>query len=177
MEMKINLDCKRRMVLFLLLMLFSIDVIAQSIVYAHRYTTSIAYCYQGSWSNWSSAPGTLYLYNDFSGLTFKGSIDFFSFRITNYAPPSKKEIKQHLKTNTWYEYRGIVEYYVNDTYPTANDIAKYCTLVTPDPRRDVTPHIKRTCSATIKIAPYKKTPECYNIWFDNIGIGINMRSF
>ena len=164
--MKLYFNFSHKLELLLFFSFFSMNIAAQKITYN----------YKGSWSNWESAPGRIYRYNDLSGCILKtnGLVEFFTFRIPNYKLPSKKEIKQHLKTNTWYEYRGTVEYYVNDAYPTANDIAKSCKLVCPDPRQDVTPQVKRTCSATIKIQPFKKEPTCYNIWFDNIGIGIDI---
>lgn len=31
-----------------------------------------------------------------------------------------------------------------------------------------------TVAATIKIQPYKKKPEVYNIFFENLGIGIQL---
>ena len=36
------------------------------------------------------------------------------------------------------------------------------------------PIAKRVANATIKIAPYKKHPELYNIWFDDVAIGIQL---
>ena len=35
--------------------------------------------------------------------------------------------------------------------------------------------IRRVASVRIKIAPYKKNPECYNIWLENgMGLGIQL---
>lgn len=156
-----------RLIALLLLSLFPTNMFSQE----------ITYCYKGSWSSWTSAPGNIYKYNDGSGFLLKtaGQVVFFSFEINNYNAPTKKEIKEHLRSNTWFEYSGVVEYYVNDSYPTSEDIAKHCHLVYPDPRHDITPNVLRTCKATIKVAPYKKEPECYNIFFDGIGIGISVR--
>ncbi|MCD8303445.1 MAG: hypothetical protein LUC86_01270 [Prevotellaceae bacterium] len=119
---------------------------------------------------------TVSRYNDGSGFTLKsdpGEIVYFEFRITNYRAPSKDEIKRHYKTNQWYEYQGTVSYYVSDDYPTSEEIAKCSEFVIPDPRKDVSPRVKRTAKATIKIAPYKYNPSVYNIWFDDIGIGFS----
>lgn len=38
------------------------------------------------------------------------------------------------------------------------------------------PRVKRTTRAKIKIAPYKDHPVVYNIWFDNVGFGINLET-
>lgn len=164
--METNFKINYKIVFLLFLVFSSVNVTAQKIIY----------CYKGSWSKWENAPGKIFRFKDLSGfkLATDGLVDFFAFRINNYTPPSKKEISQHLKTNTWYEYTGVVEYYVNDEKPTADDISRLCELVIPNPRIDKTPNVKRMCAATIKVAPYKKVPECYNIWFDNIGIGIDV---
>lgn len=136
---------------------------------------TICYNYGGSWSSWTQIYN-IAKYTDQSGFVFKtsGGIEYFSFTIHQYVPPTKAEKKAHLKSKQWFEYYGTVEYYVNDTYPTASHIAKKCMLVQPDPRYDQTPVVKRTAAARIKIAPYKHIPQTYNIWFDNIGIGIDV---
>ena len=140
--------------------------------------------YKGSWSSWIKNKDYFYyhnydvaIYGNRSGCVLKanGGIIFFDFQITNYVAPSKKEIKEHRKSGKWFEYVGTVSYYVNDEYPTAEALAKACVFVTPNPRQDVTPTVKRSTSARIKVAPYKKYPEVYNIWFDKIGVGINIR--
>ena len=38
------------------------------------------------------------------------------------------------------------------------------------------PCVKRTADAIIKIAPYKKRPQCYNIYFDGVAVGIDMEN-
>lgn len=100
----------------------------------------------------------------------------FKFEIDSYSTPDKKTIKYHKKNNLWYEYSGTVEYYVTEKYPTIYAILKAfefpyfnCNSGSYD-----NPCVKRTARATIKIAPYKKRPQCYNIYFDNIGVGIDM---
>lgn len=149
----------------------------------------ITFNYKGSWSEWQkiATRGDSYLtstgekteiemYSNGSGFILKsdpGQIVYFDFRITNYRVPSKDEIKWHWKANQWYEYQGTVSYYVSDDCPTAEAIAKGNQLVIPNPRQDVTPRVKRTANATIKIAPYKDRPAVYNIWFDDIGIGFS----
>lgn len=150
----------------------------------------IAFSYKGDWSSWydvgpKGSDGwsnfnrfsncQTFRSNDGSAFSFKteGGIEFFLFQINNYIRPSKEQIKSHLQSKQWYEYSGYVEYYVSDQYPTAEDITKANILVIPNPRIDETPTVKRRAMATIRIAPYKKNPFCYNIFFDNVGIGFS----
>ena len=136
----------------------------------------ITYCYKGEWSSWESFDTYISRNNDGSMYELKtpGGRTFFAFYMNNFLPPTRREIIARQESDTWYVYNGSVEYYVNDRYPTAETLAKACTLVQPNPRKDVTPNVQRTCSATIKVQPYKKTPEVFNIWFDNIGIGVDI---
>lgn len=154
---------------------------------------SIAFSYKGEWSSWmpicdldqhwmtSSWGGNtlkLSIYQNRSGLVLRsrGGREIFSFKIDyidDFALPDKKARKEHLKTGEWFSFWGTVEYYVNDEYPTAEDLAKNCRLVVPNPRTDQSPSVKRQADCKIKIAPFKKEPECWNIYFDGIGIGID----
>ena len=125
---------------------------------------------------------------------------FFKFRISNYIQPSKKEIKQHYKKKTEWVYSGYVEYYVSDLYPTFEDCLRelHRPLKSNDVETDeynrklsvlrasrmskglsFTPigYKKVTKSATIKIMPYKKLPQCYNFFFDNVGYAIDLGMF
>ena len=102
--------------------------------------------------------------------------NIFSFKITNYIPPTKQQIKEHYKKNQYFEYTGTVEYLLDEFSPTAEDIAKKSFFVHSDPRTDITPIINRRTSCIIQIAPYKKLPQLYNIWFDNIGYAIDLRN-
>lgn len=132
--------------------------------------------YKGSWSKWSKAYGEISHYEDESGIVLQtsGGLVYFKFQISNYVPPTRKELRAHLKSGEWFTYKGTVEYSVNDQYPTAEAIAKANSFVKPDPRRDITPTVQRRTRCTIKIAPYKKLPSCYNVWFDGIGVGIDI---
>lgn len=137
----------------------------------------LSFAYRGEWSSWRNIYEKSFRYNDGSGFELKnsGGTIFFSFQISNYVAPTKAQIKAHLKSNQWYEYTGYVEYYVSDEYPTAEAIAKANVIIIPNAREDVTPKVKRRAYATIKIAPYKKNPYCYNLFFDNIGIGFGVQ--
>lgn len=137
------------------------------------------FCYKGEWSQWREYPGRTFSNSDNSAIVLKsaGGTQYFAFFIDHYVKPSKKDLKQHIKSDTWFEYTGTVEYCVNDEYPTAESLAKACRFVVPNPRVQDTPTVTRTTRATIKIAPYKEVPVVFNIWFDNIGIGISVRDF
>ena len=101
---------------------------------------------------------------------------FFRFAITTYfVNPDKKTKKAHIKNDTWYEYQGRVEYYVTEEYPDIVSILrKYefpCFNINSGSEGN--PCVKRTANATIKIAPYKDHPRVYNIYFDNVAVGIS----
>lgn len=115
--------------------------------------------------------------NSFSGLEFTKTGNqpwdwFFKFEVDNYVKPDKKMRKQHQKDKSWYEYSGWVEYYVTDDFPTIKKVLEYYQFPMIQPKGD-TARAKRRARATIKIAPYKKTPECFNIYFDGVGVGIS----
>lgn len=132
--------------------------------------------YKGAWSQWSKTYGEISMYKDDSGIVLKtsGGLVYFKFQIDNYVPPTKAELRAHRKSDEWFTYTGTVEYSVNDTYPTAEAIAKASSFVMPDPRRDQTPTVQRRTRCTIRVAPYKKLPSCYNVYFDGIGVGIDI---
>lgn len=115
--------------------------------------------------------------NTFSGMEFRKSgkqpWDWcFKFEVDNYVKPNKKTRKQHQKNDTWYEYSGWVEYYVTDDYPTIQKVLEHYQFPMIQPTGE-TARAKRRAKATIKIAPYKKMPECFNIYFDGVGVGIS----
>lgn len=161
------------------------------------YAQMISFCYKGAWSDWNPDPnlysskesilrefnfweGKIHCTPDYRSISLeKNGVTYFKVTIDyGIKIPPKKVRKEHLKTGEWYVYSGTVEYYVNDTYPTAQEIARRNWLPKPNPRTDITPFVKRTCTdAVIKIQPYKKRPECYNIWFDGIGVAIDIKCF
>ena len=125
---------------------------------------------------------------------------YFKFTISNYVQPTKKEIKKHYKTKTKWEYNGYVEYYVCDLYPTFEDCLKELSrplkssdVETEEYNRKLSVlraskmskglsfapigYKKITRPATITIMPYKKLPQCYNFFFDNVGYAIDLGMF
>lgn len=159
----------KRFLFFLILLIGVLSI--ESVTAQHA-----CFNYRGAWSSWNSVPGKISINSTYSSIILKtsGGLEYFSFRILNYREPTKDERKYHEKNDVWYEYTGWVEYIVNDTYPTAADFSKASRFVIPNPRHDETPTVKRKASCTITIAPYKKHPEVYNVWFDNIGVGITI---
>ena len=100
----------------------------------------------------------------------------FKFEIDNYHRTNKKERKAHMKSNQWYEYSGWVEYYVTDDYPTIEKVLETYKFPLIEPNGQ-TSRAKRRARATIKIAPYKKEPECFNIYFDGVGVGVSFNKW
>ena len=139
---------------------------------------STAFCYRSLWSPWQQhrfySSGTTYdqmrinssnsKEGHIIGLSLCDSMDntFFKFIITDYVKGKKY-------------CTGTVEYYVNDKFPTAEDLAKSNVFVIPN-YRDITPSVKRTTNAKINIVNEGRTPSVFNIWFDNIGVGIDVRN-
>lgn len=161
--------------------------------------------YDGYWGDWKSCYLWYKIYGSYDGFLIyingeHPSDYFFNFEIDNRIAPSKKEVKEHTKSNTWWEYTGTVEYYVCDVYPTIKDCFKQfgrplfksdletteysnklsvlrATRIRQQGSFVVKGLTKRTARAKIKIAPYShKTlkPKVYNIWFDDVGFGIDL---
>ena len=133
--------------------------------------------YWGEWSNNSYWPDNYYvaygtkaqfiIYNKHT----HPSSYFFRVVITNFDFPDAKRKREHLKNGEWYQYEGYVEYvpqwagegkgYTLDAFVRSFQLG-HCT----------SDQEKVKTKAIIKIAPYKKTPQTYNIWFNNYGIGL-----
>lgn len=150
--------------------------------------------YWGEWENAYISAASIYdridyyfpyvkIYGDYSGFctylsdTHPSSYTF-KFQISNYSEPDKKKKKEYLKANKWYEYSGIVEYYVRDDLPTILDVLKCGSafgripMIQPSEKSAR----KKTARATIQIAPYKDHPKVYNIWFEGVGVGIDLNT-
>ena len=160
-------------------------------------TISTSAYVHGYWTNWeqrySSNPWACndllcaMTYNSFSeGNVFNG-MEFrnpslqkwewcFKFEVNTYIRSDKKERKNHLNSNQWYEYQGWVEYYVTDEYPTIEKVLEHYQFPMVDPN-GMGARAKRRTKATIRIAPYKKEPECFNIYFDGVGVGISFNKW
>ncbi len=154
--------------------------------------------YDGYWGEWEDAYifsiyggfntvdesfPYLKVYGNYSGFSTYANTDhpsayMFKFQITNYIAPDKKTRKYHLKNNKWYEYSGIVEYFLKDERETIRDIMTKGSIFGRIPAtQSIWPGaLKRTVNATIKIAPYKDHPKVYNIFFEGVGVGIDLNT-
>lgn len=171
----------KRAFIFSLLSLFAIIL---------SFAKSFSFYYDGYWGNWDRTQSVRFngnysgfvCYWDGSSWQDHPSQWFFRFQINNYIEPTKKEKKQHLKKNIWYEYTGTVEYYISDEYQDIKSVLKSSNtpiyrFVRPSTHRvekGEMPCVKRTAQARIKIAPYKDHPKVYNIWFENVGVAIDL---
>ena len=140
--------------------------------------------HDGYWGKWIQQYSCSILGNYTGFIIYKNykhpSNYFFQFDIPSYEyiEPTKKIKKEMLKQRKWYEYHGTVEYYVTEQYPTITSVLKTFEFPTfdCDSGSDGNPCVKRTANATIKIAPYKDHPRCYNIYFDDVVVAIDLGS-
>lgn len=171
-----------------ILLIFIFTLLGFMAVYSQPRVATAAYV-RGYWTSWvnrspniGSTFQDIYVQPMHRGGTFSGMEirkngmqpwDWcFKFEIDNYVKPDKKARKQNQKSNTWYVYSGWVEYYVTDEFPTISKVLEYYQFPLIQPTGD-TARAKRRARATIKIAPYKKAPECFNIYFDGVAVGIS----
>lgn len=151
------------------------------------YPMLFSYYMDGYWSNWESNPSyhgqggikNMVLYNGDE----HPSVFLLRVQTDNYTTPSKKEIKEHIKNKTWFEYTGTVEYWVSEEYPTIKDALKrpgHFLVTHPDSRignfKNSGSKVKRTAKAIIKCQLYENgVPKVINLWFDHIGYGIHIQ--
>ena len=152
--------------------------------YAHAQISTCAY-YDGYWGEWkkqyteflySSNSSYIKIYGNYSGFIVYNTSSHpseytFKFQIDSYTIPTKELLKYHRKNNIWFEYTGYVEYFIDNSYPTIKEALRIFgfAYVSNNPSA-----IKRTAKARIKIAPYKDHPIVYNIFFEDVGIGIDL---
>ena len=167
---------------FLTFLIFEMIVITMN---AQIQTSSWHDGYWGQWRSHSSSIDYRYnkysLYGGYSGfIIYEKNVHpseyIFKFQINSYIAPDKKDIKYHMKNNIWYEYSGTVEYYVTERYPTIEAVLREYEFpyFNCNSGSAGNPCVKRATNATIKIMPYKKHPECYNIYFDNVAVAITL---
>lgn len=137
----------------------------------------------GYWGDWSNdgvyIPENYYAITgrttDFVVYSKFGHPSEYIFRvvITNYQNPTKGQIKLFRKNNKWYTYTGYVEYCPQyDGIKKEYTLAKFIENFNHGNCYYNENRVKRY--ATIKIAPYKKSPRVYNIWFEGYGVGIQL---
>lgn len=132
----------------------------------------------GIWYPWEKASyvtmsGT---YNQFVVHDVLEGPSHYYFRITinNFYIPDKKTRKSHIKNNEWYEFSGYIEYWIDDDHMDfLSCLPSYGRTIpieaVPWLHFDGRPSIIKKSQATIKIQPYEKHPELWNIWFEGIG--------
>lgn len=137
----------------------------------------------GYWGEWKNVSYNMKIRGGYSGFIIYDKEDgpwnyIFKFSIDQYVDPSLDTKLKHYQGKEWYVYHGTVEYYISDDYLTIYDAFKsangprFVSAVLKDNR----PVKKITSRATIKIAPYapSSNPKCYNLWFDNVALGIDL---
>lgn len=156
--------------------------------------------YNGYWGDWKNYYWKE-CYGNYAGFVLYNSGEHksnyhFAFHIDGYTTPSKEEIKKHRKNNTWWTYTGTVEYYISDVYPTLK--SALIGLGRPLEEKDIDDYTykyeklplaraanirkngkaigftKVKSRATIKIEPYKKHPDTYNMWVEDVGFAISL---
>lgn len=164
------------------LFLFVVFLVTTNFVMAQFEGFKTCSWHDGFWGDWKMHYHSITkLRGSNSGFAIYSSSDHpskyvFRFQIDSYTAPDKKTIKHHFKNNEWYVYSGIAEYYVTDEFPTIDKILKAYEFpyFNCDSGYGYRPCVKRTAKATIKIAPYKEYPKCYNIFFDGVAVAIEL---
>lgn len=142
---------------------------------------SVSCYFDGYWSSWRDMPPNAKLKGNYDGFIIyndsEGPWNYrFKFTIDDFKVPNKKQRKKDIKKKNYYTYTGTVEYYVTYNHPSALSIFRdnrgptFC----PAMLDGGTPAKKITSKATIKVAPFKKLPKVYNIWYDNVALAIDL---
>jgi len=137
----------------------------------------------GYWSSWTTGYG-LKIQGNYNGFIIYDENDgpwdpMFKFTINNFYMDTDSRSRK-LQGDRWYEFSGTVEYKICDQYLTAYSLfkdQKGPSFITDRALKEAgRPGKKVTSRATIKIAPYKDHPKVYNIFYDNVGLGIDLNN-
>ena len=138
--------------------------------------------FDGYWAQWFDA-NNAQIYGNYEGFVIhtkeEGPWNYrFKFTIDKFNVPDKKQRKKDIKENKWYVFSGTVEYYISDDNPSAleNFRKNRGPSFIPAKLQNGRPTKKITSKATIKVAAFKDLPRVYNIWYDNVGLGINLNT-
>lgn len=176
--------------------IFTFVFCLMSVYVSNAQNVELAHYYDGYWSShWESYDYLVIVngtYNKFCLHLYSvhPSEFFFKVSISNPSKYSDQEIRQRYKSKEWLVYKGVVEYYVTDKYPTIKDVLKgiqkhelawgwiggdYNTKE-DDAKRFGGIAVKRTAEAEVRIKPYRKNEKgrVYNIFFDDVGIAIRI---
>ena len=138
--------------------------------------------FDGFWSPWIQASEAR-VYGNYESFVVHTVADGpwnyrFKFTIHDFKVPNKKQRKKDIKAGRYYEFTGTVEYYVTDEKPTARDAFrknKGPVFISAE-SKDGRPNRKITSKATIRVSPFKDYPRVYNIWYDNVALGIDLNT-
>ncbi|MCX3266462.1 hypothetical protein [Pedobacter agri] len=160
--------------LTLLLVGVSISAFSQSFSYNKRINDI--------WGDWEKPPygmfvykliGTTDLYNEFIIYGVNDHPSKYILKVTMFGQvveTDKKKRKEAIKSGKWYEYPAMVEYY------TANMSDRFKDIIGKWPLDGYnTDFEKHYVPATVTIPPYKDKPVNYNIWFEDLGLAIQMK--
>lgn len=174
------IDCQTKipntMRIFLLLIILNFTLLVKS-------QTPFEYSlfYNGYWGEQQEVPGTEVMRGTFDNfiivpLSYHPSAYYMKVTLKNYYKPTKKEMKDRLKRNRWYEFEATVEWFVTNRESNGGykgesedawDMVRFF-LIDMGNANYPTIFKKISCTATVKIAPYKKNPVVYNIWFPSL---------
>lgn len=140
----------------------------------------------GTWDKWTDVNWKSYVAN--GEFRFYSEYDnprdyFFKVKILG-ADPTKEEIKKHQKNKEWYTYKGTLEYFVDDDYPTAYSVLqKHGWLATRKLHNQKRPILTKTTSCTVKLH-YDSFNKKANHWtiniifykeyYDEIAVGVSV---
>ena len=153
-------------------------VVLYSIALFPQPTIDLCTCVDGIWSPWKSFYATIYgNYSQISAFREGHHPSEFIWRVTinNFYKP--------YKATDWLEFSGTMEYYITDEFPNAKsqflDWRQKGFVVVPwehNVSKGEMPCVKKTSKAIIKIAPYKKRPKVYNIFFEDVAFAIDLNN-
>lgn len=119
----------------------------------------------GYYNNFVIYPGSYHPSNYYIRVRFEGTVP----------EPNAKERRRRMREDEWYEFKGTIElrWAVRWMYEEENKklLSRWETPITAPGLIDDDDGMAKYSNpikipATIKIAPYKKRPNCYNIFFD-----------
>lgn len=160
-------------------------ILSISFSFAQKDNFSIAYYIDSMWGEWDYVSS--YVYNisgSVDDFVIKNSRDhpsnyFLRIKVDNFTIPSRSEYKRRKKKNEWHEYEGTIEYFYRacdgDNFKSrAKGGFSYTDPTAYDEGGELFNEkvLKATKRIVVRIAPFKKHPSVYNIYFDDIGIGI-----
>lgn len=164
---------KKKIFIILALLFMATNAFSQD---SHIYTCAY---FDGYWSDWEITAASIK--GDYNGfiiyLSSEGPWNYrFKFTVDNMTFPDKKQRKKDIKNGNFYVFSGTVEYYISDDEPSVleNFRRNRGPYFVPAKLANGRPTKKITSKATIKISPFKNLPRNYNIFFDNVGFGINL---